>query len=336
MMTRWFVRWLLSLSMISALAQANDGISLIELQTWVDESSGSSFEFSSPASERDGLSYQAVTYSADGLNQFALIVHPSHQAPASGWPVLIFNHGYHPNPPQYGVSADGTVSRPGDYYRALVSAYANLGYLVVAADYRGHNRSEGAEYTRRAYAAHYYTRDVIAAYWAAMKLPNVNPRQVVMAGHSMGGGITQRAALVLGDRLAAASIWSTAGEDFRRYWMTEALGDGEVIDSNLASKPLFDELLAELNHGDYRFSDLEVAPQIAAVHAPLIIQHARLDPATAVENSIDLAGRLYQADKDYELYLYNGSDHLFRGETFNRAIERDQAFFIRARRKANH
>ncbi|WP_298632711.1 alpha/beta fold hydrolase [uncultured Umboniibacter sp.] len=222
------------------------------------------------------------------------------------------------------------MSRPGDYYRGLVTAYAQLGYLVVAADYRGHNRSDGLEYTRRAYAAHYYTRDVIASYWAAMKLENVNTDQVVMAGHSMGGGITQRAVIALGDRLAAASIWSTAGEDFLRYWMIEALSTGAVTDSNTKTKSVLDSLLIELRAGDYSFSDLAVAPVVSEIAVPLMIQHARDDQTTAAENSIVLAAQLYQANKAYQLYLYDDRDHLFRGGLFDEAIRRDQQFFAKA------
>ncbi|MEQ3696248.1 MAG: alpha/beta fold hydrolase [Pseudomonadales bacterium] len=330
MMVRWLVIWLMSLSMLVATAQAREGISLVELQEWVGESTSTQFEFPHAAVEQGGLVHQTVAFRSDGLNQFALIVHPNRAAPEAGWPILIFNHGYHPNPPEYGISADGTVSRPGDYYRGLVAAYAQLGYLVVAADYRGHNRSEGLEYTRIAYAAHYYTRDVIASYWAAMKLENVNTDQVVMAGHSMGGGITQRAVIALGDRLAAASIWSTAGEDFLRYWMTESLSTGAATDSNAKAKPVLDSLLAELRAGDYSFADLAVAPVVSEISVPLMIQHARDDQTTAVDNSIVLAAQLYQANKAYQLYLYDDRDHLFGGEVFDEAIRRDQQFFAKA------
>ncbi|WP_298632713.1 hypothetical protein [uncultured Umboniibacter sp.] len=99
MMVRWFVIWLVSLSMLVATAQAKEGISLGELQEWVGESTGSQFEFPHSAVEQGGLVHQTVAFQSDGLNQFALIVHPNRVAPEAGWPILIFNHGYHPNPP---------------------------------------------------------------------------------------------------------------------------------------------------------------------------------------------------------------------------------------------
>ena len=94
----------------------------------------------------------------------------------------------------------------------------------MVADYRGHNDSDRQKfsawkkvlnwYGKKMHGiykpAYWYTRDVIAAYFAAVKLVGVNSDRVFMVGHSMGGGITQRSILALGDRIKAASIWSTS------------------------------------------------------------------------------------------------------------------------------
>ena len=244
----------------------------------------------------------------------------------------MFNHGYHPNPSQYGVTAEGISSRPGDYYRALVAAYAELGFFVIAPDYRGHNSSEGADFTQLAYAANYYTRDVIAAYWAATKLSEVDTSRVFMAGHSMGGGVTQRAVYALGLRIQAASIWSTSADELLSYRMTEALGLGSVADSRASPKPLLDSLLVELKRGQYVPSDLAVSAVWLDLNVPLIIQHARHDQTTPVDTSIALAAALYLKEADYELYLYDRSEHLFDGATFGMAIDRDWRFFQSKRR----
>ena len=63
---------------------------------------------------------------------------PSHpvgviKRPPSGWPVVVFNHGYIP-PDQY---------RTTERYVAYVAAFAHRGYIVFKPDYRGHGFSEG-------------------------------------------------------------------------------------------------------------------------------------------------------------------------------------------------
>jgi dienelactone hydrolase len=72
-------------------------------------------EFKRP--DLDGLSRRVVSFQADGLKQYALILEPAGPPPTDGWPVLLMNHGHHPNPPDYGRIADGRPDRPGDYYR---------------------------------------------------------------------------------------------------------------------------------------------------------------------------------------------------------------------------
>ena len=79
------------------------------------------------------------------MTLWTLVLRPSGDVPSGGWPLVMYNHGFHPNPPFYGKRTnDGVDDRPGDYYRGLPQAYARAGYTVVVPDYRGHNVSEGA------------------------------------------------------------------------------------------------------------------------------------------------------------------------------------------------
>ena len=74
-----------------------------------------------------------------------MVAVPQTDRPPSGFPVLIANHGTHPDPPRYGYTGDGVDSRPGDYYRPIPELFTAQGFLVVMPDYRGHNDSEGLE-----------------------------------------------------------------------------------------------------------------------------------------------------------------------------------------------
>src|SRR5215510_2855795 len=82
-----------------------------------------------------GINYSRyyVSYLSDGLKIYALMTVPNGQKPATGWPVIVFNHGYIPP----------NVYRTTERYIAYVDQIARSGYIVLKSDYRGHDRSEG-------------------------------------------------------------------------------------------------------------------------------------------------------------------------------------------------
>lgn len=150
-----------------------------------------------------------VSYRVAGLKVYAMVAIPKQPAPDAGYPVLVANHGYHPDPPQYGITAEGVDSRPGDYYRSVPGLYASRGFLVIMPDYRGHNISEGLEFTRSSGAAAYYAEDVLTLLSALPGIPEADIASVFMWGHSLGGAVSLRVLLAT-DAVKAATIWSTA------------------------------------------------------------------------------------------------------------------------------
>ncbi len=69
-----------------------------------------------------GVNYSRyyVSYLSDGLKIYALMTVPNGQKPATGWPVIIFNHGYIPP----------AVYRTTQRYIAYVDQIASSGYIV--------------------------------------------------------------------------------------------------------------------------------------------------------------------------------------------------------------
>lgn len=273
-------------------------ISMAGIIALVETAGESRFELVDRHSDSDGVTHSKVSYSVDGLNQFAIVLTPAVDAPAAGYPLLILNHGRVANPADYG-RIDGRDARPGTYYQNYAQAYVNKGYVVVMADYRGHNDSEQQQFglmdrvlnwysfkMHQVYTpAYWYTRDVIGAYFAAVKLDGINPQQVYMAGHAMGAGITQRSILALGNRIKAASIWSTGRghQEVETYW-----------------------------------------PELAV---PLLIQHGEEDLLSDAKDSTTLAGILEFRGKEHQLIMVDTRDHLFSGKDFADAIERDVSWF---------
>ena len=74
-----------------------------------------------------------VSYLSEGLKQYGLLTIPYGETPPTGWPAIVFNHGYIP-PSQY---------RTTERYIAYVDGFARSGYIVLRPDYRGHGFSEG-------------------------------------------------------------------------------------------------------------------------------------------------------------------------------------------------
>jgi dipeptidyl aminopeptidase/acylaminoacyl peptidase len=157
----------------------------------------------------NGERRQVVRFDVDDLVQYALLLWPQGERPVAGWPVLQFNHGYHPNPPDYGRNAGGQNDRPGDYYRGVAQAFVDRGFVVLVPDYRGHNDSDGYAFTQREDAVNYYSRDAVTAFRGLGSLDGLDRDRRYMLGHSMGGLVTLAALEVLGSEVKAASIWST-------------------------------------------------------------------------------------------------------------------------------
>ncbi len=286
-------------SLATSLSAANNPpLSIEGLAELAAASTNIQFTHRSESIDQQGVRRQVVSFEVDQLEQYALVLWPAGEAPKRGWPLLIYNHGFHPDPLNYG-RIDGVNARPGAYYWEVVQAYVNRGFVVVVADYRGHNDSADAEqsawqtllesFSRKMHGvykpAYRYARDVIAAYFAAVNMAGVNDRQVYMAGHSMGGGITQRSLIVLGDRINAASIWSTSKGHMalEAYW-----------------------------------------PRL---QVPLLIQHGKDDPATSAKDSQSLAAILEFREKKHQLVIVDTALHLFAGDDFDQAIARDIAWF---------
>lgn len=157
-----------------------------------------------------GFSAYLVSYESDGLKLHAMVAVPDTTMPATGFPVVIANHGYVPDPQRYGFTAEGTDSRPGDYYRSVPRLFTSRGFLVVMPDYRGHNNSEGFDQIRgrNSESVLLYAYDVAALLLRIGDVEEADADRVFMWSHSMGGPVSLLAHLETGI-VKAASYWST-------------------------------------------------------------------------------------------------------------------------------
>ena len=239
----------------------------------------------------DGPSYSAylVSYVSNGLKVHAMIAQPVTQAPDSGFPIVIANHGYVPDPRRYGVNADGVGARPGDYYRSVPELYAARGFIVVIPDYRGHNSSEGYDQIKNQDRGNMqaivdlFAADVIALLPHLDEIEKADDSRVFMWSHSMGGAVSMRVLLAT-DIVTAASFWSSMSLD-----------------------------------------DLE--DRFATLGTPVVFHHSSGDQSTRSGNSVKAAQMLIEAGRSATLQIYDADDHYFAGEMRELAADRDAAFF---------
>lgn len=275
---------------------------------------------------------ELMSYFSDSLKIFALVNTPKTEAPKEGFPILIFGHGFHPEPKKYGVSnKTGKDWRPGDYYRGIPEAYAENGFLAITPDYRGHNVSDGFEYTKTSYlASSYYAIDVLHLIAALSDLENANLENVFFMGHSMGVDVGLKMLLAT-DKIKAASLWSgvsaTTWEQAIYYgkWSDE---NRDNVSPNSMRKYMsrLDSVIQNLGF-EYEINDGDPIRFIQDISMPLILHHATKETSVPYRWSESLAAKLFAHGKEFEFFSYESENHLFKNKNREKAVERDVAFF---------
>ncbi len=273
-----------------------------------------------------------MSYHSDSLKIYTLTHTPITEKPEKGYPILIFGHGFHPEPKKYGVSnKTGKDWRPGDYYRGIPESYAEKGFLTITPDYRGHNVSEGFEYTKTSYlASTYYAIDVLHLIAALSDLKDADLENVFYMGHSMGGDVGLKMLLAT-DKIKAASLWSAVCASTPE----QAIYYGKWSDDNWNNISLssmknymgkLDSTVQNLGF-EYDIASGDPIHYLEELSIPIIIHHATKETSVPYRWSESLAAKLYEQGKTFEFYSYESENHLFKGENREKAVERDIAFF---------
>jgi fermentation-respiration switch protein FrsA (DUF1100 family) len=263
-----------------------------------------------------------ASYLSDGLRIYALLTVPRGQKPGSGWPVIIFNHGYIP-PEQY---------RTTERYVAYVDAFARRGYIVFRSDYRGHGNSEGN--AAGSYGSPAYTIDVLNAVAAIKTFADADPERIGMWGHSMGGGIVLRAMVTTSD-IKAGVIWAgtvaSYADLFQRRWGLG--GDSEVSLPTLEPNsrrwrwlPDMLETYGSPQENPTFYAAVSPNSYLSDLSGPVQLHHGTADSSVPVEYSETLQTQIQAVDKPVELFIYEGDNHNI-SVNFARAMARSVRFF---------
>lgn len=269
-----------------------------------------------------GSNYQQyiASYKSDGLKIYGLLTVPSGEKPESGWPVIIFNHGYIPP----------DVYKTTERYVAYVDAFARNGYIVFKSDYRGNGSSEGQP--EGAYYSPAYTTDVLNALASLKRYKDANPNKIGMWGHSMGGNITLRILVVRPNDIKAAVIWGgVVGtyDDLMNNWqrrVTYSPPPNELALRNRYRQQLTEKFGTPKTNPEF-WNSIDPNYYLKDVIAPVQLHTGLSDEEVPWQFSQGLFDRLKQLRKSVELYTYQGADHNISGSSFTTAMDRSLEFF---------
>jgi len=257
-----------------------------------------------------------ASYNSEGLKIYALLTVPTGQKPRTGWPVIIFNHGYIP-PAQY---------RTTERYVAYVDAFARNGYIVFKSDYRGHGSSEGR--ATGGYGSPDYTIDVLNAVSSIKRYQDADPNRIGMWGHSMGGSATLRAMVVSKD-IKAGVIWAgvvASYPDLFSKWHTHP---GVTPTPHPGGRRWREDLIAQYGTPEENpkfWASISPNSYLGDLSGPIQLHHSTGDSEVPFEFSKTLDQQIKDAGKTVEFYSYPGDDHNI-ANSFGIAMQRSIQFF---------
>lgn len=258
-----------------------------------------------------------VSYLSEGLKINAYMTVPLGAQPATGWPAIIFNHGYIPP----------TIYRSTERYIAYQDAFARNGYIVFRPDYRGHAFSEGE--ANGAYGSPGYTIDVLNALASVEADARVDPNRIGMWGHSLGGYITLRA-MVVNDDIKAGVIWAGVVGDYADM-LENWRRNPSVIPTAIpqSARRWRDDLVAQMGtpaENPFYWNSISANSYLDTLSGPVQLHHGTADEDVPVAFSRTLQDQIAAAGGTVEYFEYPGDNHNL-SNSLSTALERSVAFF---------
>lgn len=267
-----------------------------------------------------GVNYSRyyVSYLSEGLKIYALMTVPNGEKPSTGWPVIIFNHGYIPP----------TVYRTTERYVAYVDLIARNGYIVFRSDYRGHDRSEGQP--GGAYSNPGYTVDVLNAVASLKRYPDADPNRIGMWGHSMGGYITLRSMVITKD-IKAGVIWAGVVASYPDMLTRWRRGSGAAVTPTPSARAWRYSLMNQYGSPEENpefWTSISANSYLHDLSGPIQLHHGTADEDVPLEFSELLFYQMLEANQYVEFHKYEGDNHNI-SNSFGTAMQRTIEFFDR-------
>jgi uncharacterized protein len=254
-----------------------------------------------------------IAYKSDGLRITGMMNLPKGEGP---FPVVILNHGYYPL----------DVYQTGNGSKLAADYLANRGFLTLSPDFRSHAGSDDAPNMFRAG----HVIDVLNLIPLAQKLPQAQPGQVGMWGHSNGGAITAKA-ITVSDQIAAAVIYSPASSNIVEDYHFRADRSGRRAPSSTA-RGTISRVMVEFpvtpDQAPELYERLSPLPYLKYVSAPIQIHWGSADQTVPYKWPGDLLTGLQDAGKQVEYFEYQGQPHSLTGAANQLYLQRIADFFF--------
>lgn len=255
-----------------------------------------------------------VRYPSDGLSMYGFMNVPN---TPGRFPVVIVIHGY-VNPATYRTLA---------YTTRYADHLARAGFVTIHPNLRGHGLSQGSPEqgaSRVLYAREMLDLAAIVRLQAgrgalAKALPSVG-----LMGHSMGGGIAQRVA-VLDPQIRAVLLYGTMhGDDLKNaqqicfVFTNRQRGCGEI------NTPV--QTLAQTSPINF----------YSRIRAQVQVHHGTTDTQTPYAWSGEICAALQKSNVRHQCFTYRGAGHTFRGNDYTSLMTRARTFFNQTLRNAGY
>ena len=269
-------------------------------------------------SENGNYTSYLTSYTSDGLKINGLLTMPKGEKPEKGWPAIVFVHGYIP-PQEYETTKN---------YVSYVDYLAKNGFIVFKIDLRGHGKSEGEP--GGAYYSSGYVIDVLNAQNALKSSDFVNPDNIGLWGHSMGGNVIFRAFVAKKD-IKAVSIWAGAVytyKDFSDYGIRDnSYRSSEQETESRRKRNALIEKYGNFDPNSEFWKKIVPTNYLDSVKGAVQINHAVDDEVVSIEYTRNLSSILLETDIVHEINEYPSGGHNINGPSFEKAMENTVRFF---------
>lgn len=257
--------------------------------------------------DQESFSSYRISFYSDLLKEYGLMNIPSGTKPENGWPVIVLNHGF-VAPKSYSTT---------ESYKNTAAYLASKGFLVLKADYRSHDDSEGA--IDSLYSRNEYAVDVLNLIAAIKSIPEANTNRIYLYGHSMGGDISLMVAENT-DRVKKMVLWAPAVTTYPQNLVFFTRRHGDKLDKPEAQKE-FTSLI-----GIYGAESFSSFSNLDKIKIPVLIQHGMTDESVPYLWGKQLAEKIQSLGKNVTFISYENDNHDLAKHWYE-ALNKDIEFF---------
>ncbi len=268
---------------------------------------GGELEIVETLEETDLFTRYLIRYPSDGLTIYGFM-----NVPHEGvkFPLVVLLHGY----------IDPAVYQTVDYTRRYADALAEAGFFVIHPNLRGFPPSDNGDDRFRVGLA-VDVLNLLAIVRAQSQDPvgtlrRVDADHIYLWGHSMGGGVALRVAVVNpADYLRGVVLYGAmSGDEGWNYERIQVWSGGQNGAFELAAGQEILTAVSPINH-------------LNRLQAPISIHHSDADDVVPYAWAVDLCERLTAMAHPVDCYTYHAQPHTFNGEQDRLFMERVARFF---------